>query len=451
MRTFTFFSVMVLSTSVLSGCYRPAKMQLVPLYKPWLQNPIRGEDKRAQKGAPYVSVLRQKEVIYHILHSNVRLYLMRERTKIAQAGVDAVALLENPEFRVMGISGALSEGDVSNFSLRLRWNPPVPTVYEAKKDYARAMASVSHQTFWQEAYRLLAEARTLHTQWLSTLEHIAIAEEEVKQKKAMWAWETKRRQTGLTSTLQLTSRKLAYLQAWSSLQQMKRRASQYRLQLMGLLNVRGPCAPPPASVTASTSLPGRKEVLLQALKRAPSLAMSQAQFQAHKATLWIEKTKWIPWISYIQVSHEFGESKWMNGFTLGVGVQLPVFNLNLGRIQQQETQVKAIQTQARLQVAQIVNNVKNAYKRWRVAKAHVQQYKTQLEQTLLQSTKQAKDSRKKPGARPEDIWRIQGQIIQLKKQYAAQKAQWQLANIALEYATSAPIWKKVGVTLRFKK
>ncbi|MCB9641606.1 MAG: TolC family protein [Myxococcales bacterium] len=429
------------------GCYQATRMNLQPLYQPWIENPLKGFGTKSQNKSPYVEVLQPKDVVFHLLHSNPRLLWMRQQLKVDQAAVHAFSQVENPEVRVMGLSAALGEGNLNNFGVRLRWTPPLPTVYEAKKDYALAMAQVSEQKLWQETYQLLSQAQLLYLRWVATALRIEQKKQQVAQKKEFWLWEKKRKQADISSSVQETSRHLGYLQALSSLRLLEGQHAQMKALLVEMLGIQGPCQSPPPETffRTQTRAFSQRDLLLQALQRSPDLAMTKFRFRAHHAQLWLEKSKRIPWFSFLQVSYEFGSAPWMNGFVAGAGLQIPIFDFNTGKIRHQEVQIQALQQQAQIQIARIVSKLRGTYQRWELAQKQAARHQRTIEQQIRKSLKSIARVRTQIGVRPEQIWKVREQVLLLKQQQIEQMMQLHLARLALEQAAYAPVWKRYAI------
>lgn len=434
----------------MTGCYRPTTMPMDSLFRPWLSSERSSSALSSRKQWPVVAVLDESQVVFHLLHSNPRLQTLRQRLRVVQAGVGAVAPVMNPELRIMGISsGVLANNQLDPLGIRLRWEPPVPTAYGAKTDLALALAQVEEHNVWAETYRLLHQVRNLYAQLLSTELLLEQQQQRLQRSQQMWLWEQARQQSSRSSVLQVASRRLAYLQQQAVLQQWQFTRNMQRIQLQTWLGIRGPCRVQPATLlsTSVAEIPALTVLLKQALIRSPELHGIQSQYRAAHAQLWLEKIKRIPWFSYVQFSYEFGQSFWPDGFTLGMGLTLPIFDWNTGKIHQQQLQIQNLQSQAQIQIASIVQRVHAAYQQWQSAGHLVKQHHKQAEQAVRHSQQQMARMATQPGVDPLQVWRVQEQILQWQQQQVSRTLQWYQARHDLDLATSAPVWQNLGVKL----
>ena len=420
-------------------------MDLRPLFQPYLKAG-RPSPKGSSRGArvPNVSVLSQKNLVFHLLNSNPRLQWLRHSQKVYWARVNSFAIVSNPELRVMGLSGALANGDTSRLGVRLRWSPPFPTVHAARQDRARAEAMIQEQQIWIETYQLLRSARHLYVWMLANNAQIKTTKKWVQRSLKAWRWEKSRLKLEGSTVLQVSSARLAYLQAKAALHRLRAERVARKSALKKLLGVQGRCDIV-GELKVSSEAPLLKKLIKQALQRSPLLAVLRNRYRAHHAALWIEKTKRIPWLSFVQLSYDWGQVNWPLGLFLGVGINLPVFSWNTGRIRQEEVQIKAIRAQAKAQVARVVTAVRAAYLQWKQLAQAVQAHHPMFQKNVAQIELLVQKVRSLPASSPEQILRLEEQVSRLRLQQTEQVLRLQYARISLDEVASTPVWSSLGV------
>lgn len=441
--------VLFVGAILLQGCYRSTRMDMLPYTRPYLQASRSGSATQRTTPVPQVATLTPKTLVFHVLHNNATLRWLRQSQKVARANVSALSPVSNPELRVMGLSGALASGDVSKLGVRLRWNPPFPTVHAAKQDQARAEAQIQEQRLWAKTYQLLAEAQKLYQTLQALSARLDIEKQSLLRAQQAWRWETKRQALERATALQVSAKRLAFLQQQSRLQQLIELRQQTKSKLVQLMGVQGPCRLSKRSFlqAAHRTTSPVPALIAQALQRSPTLATLRNMYRAQHAKLWVEKTKRIPWISFFQFSYEFNESPWPNGFEFGIGIKLPVFTWNTGSIHKQNVQIRAIQAQTRVHVAQIVLRVRSMYQRWSRLNSSIQTHQQVALRHIQATLTQLKVLKKQPGTTLEQSLKLEEDISRLKLQYIQQTLQLQHAQIDLSHHTYSPIWEHLGIKL----
>ncbi|TNE47383.1 MAG: TolC family protein [Deltaproteobacteria bacterium] len=443
------FWVLLLLGALLQGCYRPVQMNMASYTRPYLQSSPANSNTENKVSIPKVQRLTPKTVVFHVLHHNATLRWLRQSQKVALANVNTLSPVENPELRVMGLSGALASGNVSKLGVRLRWNPPFPSVYAAKQDQARAEARIQEQRLWAKTYQLLAEAQKLYYTLQALHARVQVQQQSLLRALQAWKWEQKRQSLERTTVLRVAARKLDVLRKENELQSLREQHQQSKARLMQLMGVQGLCRlskerfPPPNQLLGLQV----SSWVTRAIQRSPTLGTLRSMYRMEHAKLWVEKTKRIPWLSFIQMSYEFNESPWPNGFEFGFGIHLPVFSWNSGGIHKQNVQIRAIQTQTRVQVAYTVLTVRRVHKQWSRLVSTVNVHQQVVLKHMQGIQAQLVKLKKQPGTTLEQFLQLEEDMSRLKLQRIAQTLQLQHAQVDLLHHTYTPIWKMFRIQI----
>ncbi|WP_437527473.1 TolC family protein [Sorangium sp. So ce726] len=331
----------MLLCAALSGCSSPprpaASDRAIALYRegrasagaPALRRAGPGAGPRASSAGP-IAMTVEDAVAWARDHS-AELSAQSARAEAAAAQVDAEDHLDNPELRLSNIELERIIEREPRLSAALRFPVTRPgevdaNVAEARVDEAKARADAR-----EIEIALEADVRSLFDEVLLFDAEIEAADAVAKTRRSLATWMKGQLAAARTTAVDEAMTELTAVDAeqdGTDLRAQRSAALAALLSRMGL----DPGAPvrligAPKSAWPPPELPTEAEAVELALKRRPEIELAAAQGDAAEATLHAERAARWPWLSFVEVGYDFRpESVLGLGWTLGLGIELPVFD-----------------------------------------------------------------------------------------------------------------------------
>ena len=281
---------------------------------------------------------------------------------VREGQITVASTLNNPVFRFElthvqeGISGF-------GWDARLSWTPPQPGVWGGRIGTAKANLKAYDWQVKEREWGLLCSVRAAYAGLLAIDEEIRVAEESVANRRKLVDLVQRQMTQGGSTRFNLDLITLSLTTADRAQAARKLAREKAAMSLTQLLGV-GP--PNGASFSVNgvlddeaidAPLPDQTALEDRALANRPALEVSRAQYQASEQTVRAETAARWPWISLSSIPR-VREQEAINARTdlaLGVDVTLPIFDTNVGRVEE----AKASRATARAEMAATIADVRN--------------------------------------------------------------------------------------------
>ncbi|MBX3203712.1 MAG: TolC family protein [Labilithrix sp.] len=296
--------------------------------------------------------------------SSARLAEMERRVAVAEASVEAAGQRANPDVRAVNVrlARAIDTGRDPRVAPRIRFTPERPGEIAARQAEARAGADEARALVRAEELAVEAEVRWLFDDVVLLDAEIAAAERIALARRKLAA---QTREQLATATATAVDASLADLSAVEAEAHAAERRSRRALVVAALLDRVGlPATAKPvlegnAGAWPPSPLPSEQTLIEAALKTSARVSGAAARIDGADAHLHLEQTRRWPWFRFVEVGYEFERSNTnVPLWTVGAGVELPIFSANGGAIRQAEASKAAAQRGLEAEVEQIVRDVR---------------------------------------------------------------------------------------------
>lgn len=313
--------------------------------------------------------------------NSARLAELSRRVAAADAAVEAAGQRSNPDLRVTNVRLArtIDRGEDPRAAPRLRFTPERPGELAAREAEARAAGRSARAEVRAEELAIEAEVRWFFDDIVLLDVEIAAAERMAEARRKIAAQTREQLATATTTAVDVS---LADLHVVDSASHVAERRSRRALLVEALLDRIGrppgarlelegnPSAWPPAP------LPSEQELMETALERSSRVVDAAARIDGANARLHREQTQRWPWFRFVEVGYEFERSDTnVPLWTVGAGIELPIFSANGGGIRQAEASRGAAKKQLEAEVERIVRDVRARLREANAAAALVTEYR----------------------------------------------------------------------------
>lgn len=367
-------ALLALTVSALTGCYSQQRTQgpdeALAIYRqraraatpPRFQGPTTNARGESTPDIPPNAPLTVDNAIALAKKNSAQLAELQGRVAEAEAGIDAAGQRRNPELRATNMRVGRSNEGLNVITPRIRFHPERPGEIGAREAEARAERDEVRAHVLAEEAAIEAEVRWLFDDLLVLDAEIA-ASERAAATRGKIAAQVKDDVTSATATgIDADVAALFALEADGDVADLRARRA---LVLAGLLErigrpagskieLRGDATawPPPP-------LPAEAALIEQALRGSPRIAGTAARIDAAGARLDREQGRRWPWLEFVEIGYEIAPSpSGVPLFTVGAGVELPVFTTNGGRVRQADASKTAASHQLEADVEKIVREVR---------------------------------------------------------------------------------------------
>ena len=428
---------------VLIGCYKPATLPSEFLEK----TPTTSSSPQSASPAIAPQQLKLAEMMRWILKKSPKAQVRHRFKKVWSSYQKMVVFAENPELRVVRVSpGLFANGKVDDLSIRLRWQPPRPGAYRARVARKEALAKAKQHEQSSEAYQVVSLLRQLYIQWILSHKSYQLQEQQHQLHHKKWLLLKKQVQAGSASIMQSRTARIALIQAsWKKQEALRlKKTHWHRIQVL-LGSEKVLAEKPPSSLPPLPKLPSVQALQKQILERHPELLALRQYYQVHHATLWGEKNKRYPWLSFIQLSFNAEEDSPLNSISLGLGIRLPFFQLGASKYQWHIEQMKWIALKYKARKQELLLSIKTQHQRLNSVYKRINKQKDILRKEVKQHESEISRHNRQSGVDPHQLYRWQTSILQLKQLHFKQLLYAHLAQIKLDFLASTPIWQRYNI------
>ena len=385
-------ALVALTSAVALGCYSPQRTsganEAVGIYQRSVRANappmFRGRTTTADRGnAPDITPgtpLNVEHAIAIAKKNDAKLGALDARVVAADAGIDAAGQRRNPELRVTSVRLGRTNEDLNVITPRLRFKPERPGEIGAREAEARAERDELAALVRAEEIAIETEVRWFFDD-IVVLDAEIAASERAAATRGKIAAQMKTDVAAATATgVDADLAELFALEADGDVAELRSRRA---LLVVALLDRLG--APRDtklvlagdASAWPPPPLPSEQVLVETALRRSARVAGSAARIDGANARLHREEVRRWPWLEFFEVGYEITRSPTgVPLFTVGAGVELPVFTTNGGGVRQAEASKTAAAQQLEAEVERTVREIRTRLREVESAAALVTEFRS---------------------------------------------------------------------------
>lgn len=287
------------------------------------------------------AALSEDEAVLVALRDNPSLRLFRIERAVAAGQVITATALNNPTLGVDVLHVQAPDKLGAEFSLK--WTPPQPVEWLAKRSQARARQAEVNFEIAEREWTLATDVRIAHSTLIELNEQRRLAEGALNLRQRVAAANKIRVQRGAGTRLEQNLVDLALMYAQRDLDEIDVQLQQAQNNLQLLLGV---TSASPIAVTGSAvsptipNAPTRPEPLAQqALATRPALQAAYARITQRSQAVRVETARRYPWLAVKGAYRENNLSSFPHDLQLGIDLSVPVLNTNAGPLQVAEAEL----------------------------------------------------------------------------------------------------------------
>jgi outer membrane protein TolC len=315
----------------LAGCYQPKPLDARSVMNEVAAEPAPGLPK-GQGPAP--GAVSEDEAVAIAMKSNPDLRAARHQRGIAEGEVVAAGALLNPAVD-LDVIHLEDYGTRNAWAIGLRWEPPQPGVYSARRAAARAGAAATEADIAETQWQVAVAVRGAHALVVALEEKRELVEKALAGRRQIAALVEKRIAGGASTRLDLS---LAQLDVQRLEQQRDDLATQAVAAAAQLGLLMG--TPPPRGATGTLPsepvMPAALEPLVEeALQSRPALVASEKRYMQREETIRMETARRWPWFRFTAIPRYRADGSDIHprDYSLGLQLLLPILDQNAGPIQ----------------------------------------------------------------------------------------------------------------------
>lgn len=432
--SFSFFKLLIaFFVIVFVSCYKPQPLSL-PLFDIATRGAVDESVELTTENEVFKFVIASEDdAVKKALENNEHIKLLSQQIDIASNELESAGKIGNPELRV----GDLTTRDIDEARLReievgLRWRSPRLGELSAERDIADAnvgLAKVRQKLYKQ---RLCREVRTAYIEIVTLKRLLEIYDERIELERSKVSIVESQLALGMRTSLDMAE---ARLELFDAQVERDRIAQELKEQMALLEALIGTPIEIQASKIENKPIDATLEQLISlAYKNRPEFEEVFYEHRQAQASYHLERAKAIPWFSFVELSYH-GEDDpndppehWGE---LRFGFDLPIFNLNSGKIRAEKKRVELAASKLELTSKEIEKQVTDAYTLYKDSLAQLKECEKESATLIDDIEKVIEDAKKSGLVDPLKIVRIQLQMLDAKESLIKKQRQLALARIEL--------------------
>ena len=420
---------------VAAACYTPRPLSPTRAVEIWTASRSTAPD-AVDKSGPLD--LTADEAVELALRNNPDLRALRARTAVAAGKVSASDQLQNPELRLSQLRLDQMVDGKTTLELGMRFRPERPGTLGARTHEAEMSQRAEEAEIANAARVLTEQVRALHAGVALSDEEIREAVREIELRKERLEYVSARVDAATATKLDLSMARLDLATAVDErlalvtererdLSELKRLLSLPKDQELGCRADDGDLEPKDVTQT-------EEELIRMALESRPELSRRAARIAEAEAEAFQERAEQYPWFSFVEAGYDFMPDQEPLAFAFGIGIDLPLFSLNSGKIEEADAVVDLRRIEEETEVRAIADEVRAALVKVRSTAERL----ASMEQSLLPAAKDSSDALRKAleaGVMdPLSASVIEEHRVRARRRYLQAMRQHREALIALEAA-----------------
>lgn len=377
------FAVVVGLVGALSGCATFQSKPLVPrhvleelrrvqldaLQRPSVPAPGQSGPPSAFNLADGVS---SDEAVAIALVLNPDIRAFRKERGVAEGELIAAGLLPNPELqlRFLHIENITRSLATAGIDIGLNWAPPRPGERAARQGRARARIEQVRAQIVAEEWQLATDARAAHAGFWVAQARLRFVDASLALQERVRQFLRDKRALGDISRLDANLLELGYTEVRRERELIAAERDRTRLEfnrLLGLPPLADVRLEAPAPNAVVTALPADADALETFMvDRRPDLQAGRQEYEQAEQSLRLAYIQRIPWFRFGPAyARDVDSERALNKYGLGIGIDLPIANLNQGEIARLEAQRDKVRETFVARVHQARAEVNDALRRLR--------------------------------------------------------------------------------------
>jgi outer membrane protein TolC len=326
-----------------------------------------------------------REAVALALERSHEIQVLRKGRSAAEFGVSAARVLPDPELRTGRVDFVDDAGGLGsqNYNLALRWSPPRLGERSLKGSSALGKVAEVAGEISAAEQKLAAEVRLLHMKIVFLDEQIKLADASVRLREQMVEFLGTQVETGVKNILDqnVAELSLADSRSVSAAYRLEKRVAMNRLAAdLGLarsgdlkLQVEDDPLGLPAAPIDSAALDAT------AMARRPEFAVLGARCAQTDAALDLAKKERYPWLSFVQLSRDFGGPTRSNTWGLRLGIDLPIFKWGGATVDAPAAEAEQCRLEIEAARSEITRQVEESAERLRSAASDLEYYRQSVQ------------------------------------------------------------------------
>ena len=320
--------------------------------------------------SPEAFLLTIDDAIHRSLSHDARLRADEAEVAWAEARIDEVGQLSNPDIRVTRMRFREFGTEDSRFDLELRARPPRPGELGARQSAARSRRTATEAQLTSRKQQIAARVRWLYEEARFIELELEATNLAIETRKTLLSVAVTRSERGIGTDLDVSLSRLTLEESLQEAMALRHEGAEVRETLLDLVGF-------PPGVIIRLERPSDKEMSpdslpsLDALTRAAlatraELAVVAAQIDAAAADAYSERLRQIPWFSWVELGYIVDEdASDLHGWSFGLSFEVPVFSLNMGGVAAADARRAQREAQFDAEVARVVREIRE---RWVTAR-----------------------------------------------------------------------------------
>ncbi len=433
-------ATLLLATAV-SGCYRPKPLALPSAGAGGVVRA--GEGVRLDAGggsaAPATITVSEDEAVRLALEKNERLDIVRRRVDAAAAELKSAGRLKNPEVRVEELnSDDLEVGRLRTIEVGFRWRSPKPGELSAEKDVASSKAGLAQVELELYKHQLALEVRKTCVEIAALTRLVEIYEKRLELAKSKLSVIEKQIELGERTSLELARARLEIVRIGDDHARLVRRLESQKVALAALIGFDGRVEVKEIEEKRIDGTVG--DLVARAHRNRPELQRIAREYQESQARYHLERTKAIPWFSFVELSYhgEYNEPDGRNEewVELQFGFDLPIFNSNSGNIEAERIRVTSRSREFELLKREIERQVADAYSAYRKMLTELEAYEKEAATAISDAKRVLDEAQRSDAVDPLETIRLELRILDIEESLVERRRDLSLSRIELLSAAS---------------
>lgn len=304
------------------------------------------------------SGLTMEQAVTLALRDNPELLAFRKTRAVAEGEIRSATMLDNPTLQLQLLHA--QDSTQLGWGALLKWMPPQPVTYLAKRGQARAQLEEVGQQIAEMEWALAAQVRSVFATLLELREQTRVATGAHELRKRTVGMVRTQVQRGRATRIEQNAAELALLDGQRELDDLELRTTQAQLRLRALLGMVG-LTPLPlrGTIAEGVALPNNldpEKLAERAIASRPALKAAQARIARREQGVRLENSRRAPWLELSGRYRMNNSQRFPHDVQLGIETTLPILNQNGGPVQVAKAELEREQAL----VAALVQSVKQS-------------------------------------------------------------------------------------------
>lgn len=281
------------------------------------------------------SGLTMEQAVAIALRDNPELVAFRKTRGVAQGEIRTATTLDNPTLQLQLLH--VQDSTQLGWGALLKWMPPQPVTFLAKRGQARAQLEEVGQQIAEMEWVLTAQVRSVFATLLELREQTRVTTGALEIRRRVVALVRTQVQRGRATRIEQNAAEIALLDAQREVDDLELSTTQAQLRLRALLGMVG-ISPLPlkGTIAAGDQIPVKidpEQLAERAIAARPALKAAQARVTRREQGVRLENSRRAPWFELSGRYRQNGSQRFYHDVQLGIETALPILDQNSGPVQ----------------------------------------------------------------------------------------------------------------------